>query len=83
MARRTFTVKALWDPEAKVYYSESDIEGLHIEAETVEKFEEALMELGPELALANHLINAENADVPLKDLVPAIIWQKPEKPVAA
>ena len=30
--KRTFRVKAVWDVAAKVFYSQSDIEGLHIEA---------------------------------------------------
>ena len=35
-----FFVKAVWDEEAKVFYSDSDIVGLHIEAETIEGFRE-------------------------------------------
>ncbi len=30
MARRVFTVFARWDDDARLYYSESDIVGLHI-----------------------------------------------------
>ncbi len=30
--KRTFTVKAIWDNEAQVFYAQSDIEGLYIEA---------------------------------------------------
>ena len=28
--QQTFRVKAVWDAEAEVFYSQSDIEGLHI-----------------------------------------------------
>lgn len=34
--KNTFTVKACWDEDAKVFYSESDITGLHIEANSIE-----------------------------------------------
>ena len=34
--KKTFYVRALWDEEAKRFYSESDIHGLHIETDTVE-----------------------------------------------
>lgn len=52
MARRSFTVDAKWDDEAKVYYSESDIIGLHIEAETLEEFEQVMMQEAPDLIVA-------------------------------
>jgi hypothetical protein len=34
---RTFTVTASWDPEARVFTSQSDIPGLVVEAETYEE----------------------------------------------
>lgn len=76
MSRKVFKVTAVWDEDAKVYYSQSDIDGLHIEAETLEEFEDLLLELGSELALANHLV-PDNSDRPLSELVPAIVWQRP------
>lgn len=78
MAKRTFVVSAVWDEESQVFYSESDIDGLHIEAQDLEEFEEILMELGPELALSNHLLKPENASASLADMIPAILWQKPQ-----
>jgi len=33
----TRRVKAVWDSEAKVYFAESDIPGLHVEAETFDE----------------------------------------------
>ncbi|AXS39135.1 DUF1902 domain-containing protein [Breoghania sp. L-A4] len=83
MVQRTFTVKSLWDEEAGVFYCESDIEGLHIEAATLDEFEEILNATAPELIVANHFSEAELAATPLKDLVPTILWQRPDKAPAA
>ena len=33
--KRKYLVTAIWDEEAQVFYSKSDIHGLHIEAETL------------------------------------------------
>lgn len=78
MSKRTFVVKAVWDDEAGVYVSESDIVGLHIEAATVDEFEDLMMDLAPELIVANHMSPAELVEKPYKDLVPAIIWHRPD-----
>lgn len=79
--KRSFKVSAVWDADAGVYYSESDIEGLHIEAASLEEFEAILMEVGPDLVLANHVSPQEFASTPLRELVPAIVWQRPLDPV--
>ena len=50
-----FVVVAHWDDDAKVFYSESNIIGLHIEADTIEEFEEVMQSLAPELCYLNHL----------------------------
>lgn len=79
-----FFVKACWDEEAGVYYSESDIIGLHIEADTIEAFEEAMDDAVPELIFANHIsqhISAMPA-ISLQDLIPAVLWQRPPAPEA-
>ena len=52
MVKRSFTVRALWDDQARIYYSESDIIGLHIEASTLDEFERAIWKMGPELIKA-------------------------------
>ncbi len=78
MARRSFSVRALWDEDAKVFYSESDIIGLHIEAKTIEEFEAVLMDVGPDLIIANHISKPDLMNSSLSDLIPAIIWQRPE-----
>ncbi|RNC97095.1 MAG: DUF1902 domain-containing protein [Oricola sp.] len=36
---RTYTVRAVWDDDAKVWVADSDIEGLHIEADSIDAFE--------------------------------------------
>ena len=54
--KRTFTVKAVWDNEAQVFYAQSDIEGLHIEATSLNEFEEILLDTAPELIMVNHRI---------------------------
>ena len=76
--KRTFTVKAGWDDEAQVFYAQSDIEGLHIEAASLDEFEEIMLDAAPELITANHRTASEISEHPLKDLVPAILWQRPE-----
>ena len=67
-----FFVRAVWDDEAKVFYSDSDIVGPHIEAETLERFREILVDIAPELILANHITNEDLLTKPLKDLIPTI-----------
>ena len=47
-------VRAFWDDEANVYVSESDIKGLHIEAETREEFESVILEHAGEFVTENH-----------------------------
>ncbi|MDD9909637.1 MAG: DUF1902 domain-containing protein [Ahrensia sp.] len=82
--RPTFFVKALWDDEAKVFTSQSDIIGLHIEAETLKEFEELVLDCAVDLVLANHVSPEDIANKPLRDLVPTIVWQRPEiEPVLA
>jgi hypothetical protein len=83
MARRNFVVHAKWDDEAKVYYSESDIIGLHIEAETIEEFERVMMQEAPDLIIANHMTGPELARGRIADLIPAIFLSRPEPALAA
>ncbi len=75
--KRTFHIRAVWDGEAKVFISESDIEGLHIEAATLGAFEDIMNEVAVEIIMANHVTAAELASTPLRDLVPAIVWERP------
>lgn len=78
MANQTFFVRAIWDPEAEVYYSESDISGLVIEAATLEEFEELVADLGPQLIVENHLSKADLARKPVVDLIPSIMFRTPQ-----
>jgi Domain of unknown function (DUF1902) len=77
MRKNTFYVKALWDDEAKVFYSDSDIVGLHIETETLEAFELVMYEVAPELLVANHVSAEDFKTKPLSALIPSWMWQPP------
>ncbi|MCA6294152.1 MAG: DUF1902 domain-containing protein [Phenylobacterium sp.] len=50
---QSYFVKAIWDPEAAVWISETDIPGLVIETETLAEFEAVMVELAPEILAAN------------------------------
>jgi hypothetical protein len=76
--QRTFFVRSVWDNEAGVFYSESDIKGLHIEAQTLEEFEALMHEFVPELIVANHIDPKDFGRVALRDLIPAWQWLKPD-----
>ena len=82
MKRHVFIVKALWDKEAKVFYSESDIDGLYIEAKNLKEFEEIMMDLAPDLILANHFSKRDNSSASLADMIPAISLQVPQMAIA-
>lgn len=49
----TYHIRAVWDPEAKVYYSETNVPGLVVEAETLPEFIAIAEELLPEMLKAN------------------------------
>ena len=75
--KRTFYVKALWDHEVSVWYSESDIFGLHIETKSLDEFEEVINEFAAELIVANHMTSEDLSQNSIKDLLPTVIWQRP------
>lgn len=52
--RQDFWIRPCWDAEAGVYYSESNIKGLHIEAQTADEFHALARELAPEMIRDNH-----------------------------
>lgn len=58
-----FFVEALWDEDAQVYFSKSDIPGLNIEAQSLGEFEEYLQDLAPVLLIENVLKPALEAAV--------------------
>jgi hypothetical protein len=45
----TIKIRAIWDPEAHVYYSESNFAGLVVEAASYEEFVDIAYDLLPEL----------------------------------
>jgi hypothetical protein len=49
----TFYVKAIWDPEAEVWGSESNIRGLGLETATLAEFESLAKHFAPELLAEN------------------------------
>jgi dTDP-4-dehydrorhamnose 3,5-epimerase-like enzyme len=80
--QRTFYVRAIWDGEAEVYISDSDIAGLHIQAGTLDEFEEIMRDTAPELVATNHLTPEQMATIPLRDLIPMIEWSRPQEAAA-
>ena len=71
--KRKYLVTAVWDVEAQVFYSESDICGLHIEAATLDEFESLIVDLAPDLIIENHLSSDELNTTPHRDLIPSIV----------
>jgi len=61
--KSSYYVKALWDPEASVWVSETDVPGLVIEANTLSEFESLMVELTPEMLATNEEHHKKN--VPL------------------
>jgi hypothetical protein len=74
-----FYVTAVWDAEAGVWVSESDIIGLHVEATSLEEFEAAAAELGPQLILENHITKRDLAQRSLSELIPWIKFHTPQR----
>ena len=81
--KRSFYVKAVWDDEAGVYISDSDIDGLHIQADTLDEFEAVMNDAAPELIVANHYASDDLASTPMRDLIPSIFWCPPKEAAAA
>lgn len=52
MSDRYF-IRAIWDPEAKVYYSDSNVPGLVVESESLAEFVSIAEELLPEMLEGN------------------------------
>ena len=59
----SYFVQALWDAEASVWISDSDIPGLVIEADTLGEFEQLMMQLAPEMLADNADVHAANVDI--------------------
>ena len=50
---KAFTVTAVWDPDAEVFTTESDIPGFVVEAGTFEELVDLVRTLAPEVIAAN------------------------------
>jgi uncharacterized protein YuzE len=79
--KRTFYVRAIWDPEVQRYYTESDILGLAIETKTLDEFEEVMNDVAIDLIMNNHMSAQDLVSNSIRDLVPTIIWQRPNEHV--
>jgi len=62
-----FWVRPRWDAEAQVFYSESNIAGLHIETTTVDEFHALAREIAPEMIQDNH---PQHVSAPLRVELP-------------
>lgn len=58
MADPEYVIHAVWDESAGVFYAESNVPGLHVEAETIQQFIDVLQDVVPELLAANHALPA-------------------------
>ncbi len=58
-------MQAIWDEVAEVFYSKCDIDGLHIEAESIEEFCDSMLDLAPELIMANHVSSHDLVSRPI------------------
>jgi hypothetical protein len=54
-----FYVKAIWDPEAEVWTSKSNIQGLVLETATLAEFESLAKHFAPELLAENLGLSGE------------------------
>lgn len=54
-----FYVKAIWDPEAEVWTSQSNIQGLVLETATLAEFESLAKHFAPELLAENLELSGE------------------------
>ncbi|MEG9861738.1 MAG: hypothetical protein V6Z81_04450 [Parvularculales bacterium] len=63
----SFYVEAHWDDENKLFYSISNIQGLNIETDTLEEFEEVVLASASELVYVNHISKREKENVDRKN----------------
>ena len=58
-----FYVRACWDAEAAVFYSETDIPGLTVEAPTLASFQQLILDLAPEMLAENAGLHGEEVHI--------------------
>jgi predicted RNA binding protein YcfA (HicA-like mRNA interferase family) len=51
--RASFYVKAIWDPDAGVFYSETEVPGLTVEVPSPAEFQQLVLDLAPEVLTCN------------------------------
>jgi len=78
MPPRSFEIQAVWDAEANVWYSKSNVVGLHVEADTLEEFERIVREEAADIVYDNYLSKAEIDRSNLKDFIPTIFLRPAE-----
>jgi len=83
MTKRSFHVQAVWDDSEKLWFSKSDIRGLHLEAETLEEFYGLVEEFASELIVTNHYSDVEFSGKDMRELIPAILISQPDGPTKA
>lgn len=77
---RTFTVRANWDAEAKLWVATSeDVPGLATEADTVERLIEKLNSIVPELLELNGVVSNHPDEIPIELLAQKHIQLKSSK----
>lgn len=79
MAKKSYEVRAIWDDENKLWYCESDLIGLHIEAGTFAEFRELMHTFAADLIVTNHYSDEDLGGDP-RDLIPAIVISRAEGP---
>lgn len=66
---KMFVIKVKLDSESGVYYvAESNVPGLHVEADSLDEMRDSIFELAPDLLVANGVIkpHIHGCDVPLE-----------------
>ena len=64
----TFRVEPAWHEKAQVFYTAyTEVEGLFIEAETLDEFREVILDMTPDLLRDNH-IDATGQVLPMPDI---------------
>ena len=53
-----------------------------IEAATLDEFEDLLMDIAPDLIMANHM-TTDDLKKQTRDLIPAILWHRPDRQLAS
>ena len=61
--KHSYYVAAHWDADAAVWFSETNIPGLVIEADSIAEFEQLMNALAPEMLAANENIHNERVAV--------------------